>query len=135
MNKFKNRKRSSYKDLIYKTLIFLATVTVIVYFLPRSGKFNYQFDIDKPWKYGLLTASFDFPIYKDEVLVKQQQDSIMKFYKPYFQFDQTKEQKALSKLKTDFQGELKMKMLSVYYFQHINAVLKSIYRAGIVASA
>jgi cyclic-di-AMP phosphodiesterase PgpH len=84
MNKLKNKKRSSYKDLIYKALIFLATVAVVVNFLPRSGKFNYQFDIDKPWKYGLLTAPFDFPIYKDEGLVRHEQDSIMKFYQPYF---------------------------------------------------
>ena len=32
--------------------------------MPNEGKFNYQFDINKPWKYGLLQASFDFPIYK-----------------------------------------------------------------------
>ena len=64
MRSFKTSKRFSYKNLIYKSLIFIATVSVIVYFLPNEGKFNYQFDINKPWKYGLLQASFDFPIYK-----------------------------------------------------------------------
>jgi len=135
MNKLRNKKRSTYKDLIFKALIFLATVAVIVYFLPRSGKFNYQFDINKPWKYGLLTASFDFPIYKDEALVKQEQDSIMRFYQPYFIYNQRMEQKALSKLKFDYQGRLKSKMLSVYYYQHINTVLKGIYKRGVVSSA
>jgi putative nucleotidyltransferase with HDIG domain len=135
MNKLKNRKRSSYKDLIYKTLIFLATVAVIVNFLPRSGKFNYQFDIDKPWKYGLLTAPFDFPIYKDESLVKQEQDSIMKFYQPYFLYNQKLEQKALTKLNADFKNGLKSKMLSTVYFQHVNIILKHIYRFGVIQSA
>jgi len=135
MNKLRNRKRSSNKDLIYKALIFLATVTVIVYFLPRSGKFNYQFDIDKPWKYGLLTAPFDFPVYKDEVLVKQEQDSMMKFYQPYFFYNQKMEQKALSKLNADFNRGLKSKALSPFYFQHVNVVLKQIYKAGVVTSA
>jgi putative nucleotidyltransferase with HDIG domain len=135
MNKLKNRKRSSYKDLIYKTLIFLATVAVIVNFLPRSGKFNYQFDIDKPWKYGLLTAPFDFPIYKDESLVKQEQDSIMKFYQPYFLYNQKLEQKALTKLNADFKNGLKSKMLSTVYFQHVNIILKQIYRFGVIQSA
>ena len=64
MRSFKTSKRFSYKNLIYKSLIFIATVSVIVYFLPNEGKFNYQFDINKPWKYGLLQASFDFPIYR-----------------------------------------------------------------------
>ncbi|WP_321519372.1 HDIG domain-containing metalloprotein [uncultured Bacteroides sp.] len=135
MNKLRNRKRSSNKDLIYKALIFLATVTVIVYFLPRSGKFNYQFDIDKPWKYGLLTAPFDFPVYKDEALVKQEQDSMMKFYQPYFFYNQRMEQKALSKLNADFNHGLKSKALSPFYFQHVNVVLKQIYKAGVVTSA
>lgn len=60
MRSFKTNQRFSYKNLIYKSLIFIATVSVIVYFLPNEGKFNYQFDINKPWKYGLLQASFDF---------------------------------------------------------------------------
>jgi len=135
MNKLKNRKRSSYKDLIYKTLIFLATVAVIVNFLPRSGKFNYQFDIDKPWKYGLLTASFDFPIYKDEALVRQQQDSILRFYQPYFVYNQNMEQKALAKFKADSQSKLKNKIPSTRYFQHVSTILQRIYKNGIVPSA
>ncbi|WP_321438882.1 HDIG domain-containing metalloprotein [uncultured Bacteroides sp.] len=135
MNKLRNRKRSSYKDLIYKALIFLATVAVIVNFLPRSGKFNYQFDIDKPWKYGLLTASFDFPIYKDEALVRQQQDSILRFYQPYFVYNQTMEQKALVKFKADSQQKLKNKIPSIRYYQHVNTILQHIYKIGIVPSA
>ena len=68
MNYFKGKnKEFSFRDLIYKALIFIGTVGVIVYFLPRDGKFNYQFDIDKPWKYGQLMATFDFPIYKDAI--------------------------------------------------------------------
>ena len=49
MKSLKTGKRFSYKDLLYKSLIFIATVSVIVYFLPNEGKFNYQFDINKPW--------------------------------------------------------------------------------------
>ena len=78
MNYFKGKnKEFSFRDLIYKALIFIGTVGVIVYFLPRDGKFNYQFDIDKPWKYGQLMATFDFPIYKDDQVVKKEQDSIL----------------------------------------------------------
>ena len=64
------KKRFSWRDLLYKSLLFVGTVTLIVYFLPRDGKFNYQFDINKPWKYGQLIATFDFPIYKEDAVVK-----------------------------------------------------------------
>ena len=66
MKSLQTEKQFSYKGLLYKLAIFVVTVCVIVYFLPREGRFNYQFDINKPWKYGLLQASFDFPIYKDD---------------------------------------------------------------------
>ena len=77
MEHLKKKKSFSWRDLLYKSLLFVATVALIVYFLPRDGKFNYQFDINKPWKYGQLIATFDFPIYKDEAVVKREQDSLL----------------------------------------------------------
>ena len=75
MEHWKKKNSFSYKDLLYKALIFVGTVAFIVYFLPRDGKFNYQFDINKPWKYGQLMATFDFPIYKDEEVKKMIDES------------------------------------------------------------
>ena len=77
MSYFNTQKEFSLRDLLYRALIFIGTVGIIVYFLPRDGKFNYQFDIDKPWKYGQLMATFDFPIYKADEVVKREQDSIL----------------------------------------------------------
>ena len=77
----------------------MGTVALIVYFLPRDGKFNYQFDINKPWKYGQLIATFDFPIYKEDAVVKREQDSLMAFFQPYYQLDKNIEKDAIAKLK------------------------------------
>ena len=134
MDNIKKQKRFSYKDLLYKALIFIGTVAVIVYFLPREGKFNYQFDINKPWKYGLLQASFDFPIYKDENIVKGEQDSILAFYQPYFQRDGNTEKKILAQLKENYNKTLKQALPSTEYVRHIEKVLKEVYTAGIVSS-
>ena len=82
---FEEEKKFSWRDLLYKSLLFVGTVALIVYFLPRDGKFNYQFDINKPWKYGQLIATFDFPIYKEDAVVKREQDSLMAFFQPYYQ--------------------------------------------------
>ena len=54
MSYFNTKKEFSLRDLLYRALIFIGTVGIIVYFLPRDGKFNYQFDIDKPWKLSLI---------------------------------------------------------------------------------
>ena len=107
MEHLKKKKSFSWRDLLYKSLLFVATVALIVYFLPRDGKFNYQFDINKPWKYGQLIATFDFPIYKDEAVVKREQDSLLVLFQPYYELDKKIEKDAISKLKENYHTNLK----------------------------
>lgn len=133
MRSFKASKRFSYKDLIYKSLIFIATVSVVVYFLPNEGKFNYQFDINKPWKYGLLQASFDFPIYKNDIQVQKEQDSILADYQPYFQIDKEAEKKVLARLREDYTRNLRHLLPSADYVRYIDRTLKELYENGIIA--
>lgn len=134
MERSKNKRSFSWKDLLYKSLLFIGTVALIVYFLPRDGKFNYQFDINKPWKYGQLIATFDFPIYKDEAIVKIEQDSLMAFFQPYYQLNKTVEKEAISKLKENYHNHLKNSLPSADYLRYIERTLKHIYQAGIVSS-
>ena len=133
MRSFKTNQRFSYKNLIYKSLIFIATVPVIVYFLPNEGKFNYQFDINKPWKYGLLQASFDFPIYKNDIQVQKEQDSILADYQPYFQIDKEAEKNVLSKLREDYNKTLRHSLPGTDYVRYIERTLKALYEDGIIA--
>ena len=133
MISFKTNQRFSYKNLIYKSLIFIATVSVIVYFLPNEGKFNYQFDINKPWKYGLLQASFDFPIYKNDIQVQKEQDSILADYQPYFQIDKEAEKNVLSKLREDYNKTLRHSLPGTDYVRYIERTLKALYEDGIIA--
>ena len=107
MEHLKKKKSFSWKDLSYQSLLFIGTVALIVYFLPRDGKFNYQFDINKPWKYGQLIATFDFPIYKDEAIVKREQDSLMALFQPYYELDKKVEKEAIAKLKENYHTNLK----------------------------
>lgn len=134
MSYFKTKKQFSLRDLIYKALIFVGTVTVIVYFLPRDGKFNYQFDIDKPWKYGQLMATFDFPIYKEDQIVKREQDSIFANFQPYFRLDKSVEKSAINKLKADYQDHLKEIVPSSDYIRFLERKLAAVYRSGILST-
>ncbi|ADV43043.1 HD family phosphohydrolase [Bacteroides helcogenes] len=134
MNYFKTKKQFSLRDLIYKTLIFIGTVTVIVYFLPRDGKFNYQFDIDKPWKYGQLMATFDFPIYKEDQVVKREQDSILAKFQPYFQLDKNIEKDVIKKLRADYQTNLRGILPSTDYIRYLEKKLTEVYRSGILST-
>ena len=132
MKSFRANKGFSYKDLLYKGLIFVVTVTIIVYFLPKEGKFNYQFDINTPWKYGLLQASFDIPIYKNEKQVQAEQDSIMASYQPYYDLDRQVVNNALSKLREDYGKTLKQQIGSAY-LRYIERALTEIYTKGVMS--
>ena len=120
--------------MLYKCLIFIVTVSVITYFMPKEGKFNYEFDINTPWKYGLLQASFDFPIYKSEEQVQKEQDSLLVYYQPYFMMDKNVEKSMQTKLRDDYNQTLKYLLPSIDYYRHISKTLKRIYDRGLLST-
>ena len=134
MNSISSKRRFSYKDLLYKCLIFIVTVSVITYFMPKEGKFNYEFDINTPWKYGLLQASFDFPIYKSEQQVQKEQDSLLIYYQPYFMIDKNVEKDMQTKLREDYNQTLKFLLPGTNYLRHIEHALSHIYERGILSA-
>lgn len=134
MTLFNAKSGASNKDFLYKALIFIATVTVIVYFMPRDTKFNYQFDIDKPWRYGQLMSTFEFPIYKSDAVVKHEQDSILRNFYPYYQLDKNVEREALERLRKDYRERLHSLLPSSGYLTYLEKELSEIYRAGILSA-
>lgn len=134
MKSLSTKRKFSYKELFYKSVIFVVTTAFVVYFLPREGKFNYQFDINKPWRYGLLQASFDFPIYKGDAEMQKEQDSIMKRYVPYFNVDKSVGERMIDKFMADYSGNLNQVIPDPAYREHIVRTLKEIYATGVIAS-
>ena len=133
MNSINSQRRFSYKDLLYKCLIFVVTVSIISYFMPKEGKFNYDFELDTPWKYGLLQASFDFPIHKSDQQIQKEQDSLLVLYQPYFDVDRNVEKNMLLKLREDYNQHLKHSLPSSDYIRHIERTLRHIYEKGVLS--
>lgn len=133
----KNRTRKKplfRRELLYKTCIFIGTVILLVFFLPREAKFNYQYEIGKPWKYGPLIATFDFPIFKSNDAIKKEQDSLAATLKPYFDYNQDKEREAISFLQKDYKSHLSLILPSSKYLIYIEQNLHKIYQCGIIPS-
>jgi putative nucleotidyltransferase with HDIG domain len=72
---------------IYRVLIFLTAIAMVVYILPREGKFPYEYSKGKPWKHEMLIAPFDFPVYKSQTELQFERDSVLNNFRPYFTFD------------------------------------------------
>lgn len=123
-----------WKAFLYRLLIFICTVGLIVYFMPRDVKFNYQFDLDKPWKYGQLIATFDFPIYKPDEVIKHEQDSILAHFQPYYTIDKEVSKAELQQLRSDYQTSLRELLPSQDYYNHLVRTLTEIYNAGIISN-
>jgi len=74
--------------IIYKIVLFLVTVTSIVYLFPKGVQFKYDFNKGKPWQYENLYAPFDFAIQKNPEEIIAEKKEITVNTKPYFKYDQ-----------------------------------------------
>jgi len=64
---------------------YIALTVLTVYLFPRyNNAFNYHFEIGKPWGYDLVTAEFDFPIYKTDAEVEKEQAEAVHSITPCF---------------------------------------------------
>ncbi|WP_102408004.1 HD family phosphohydrolase [Parabacteroides bouchesdurhonensis] len=118
---------------IPSAIYFIVAALLIAYFFPREGKFRYQFYEGKPWRYGLLTAPGDFPIYKTDEEVKAEKDSILKKFEPYYRQDKEVETSEIAKLRSNYNSTLQGKV-SPAYMQYIEKSLVYLYNNGIVTT-
>ena len=127
----KQQKRESRNKLLLKVALVIVSTFLIVFFLPRNDKFAYEYSVDKPWRYGQLIATFKFPIYKEEAVVKSERDSVLRRYQPYFNLDEEEGKKMLKILYTTKLEEWKFQNAPLYV-KHIAGQLNSIYAKGII---
>ncbi|MCP9611599.1 HD family phosphohydrolase [Coprobacter tertius] len=120
------------RKALFQTLFFIGAVLLTIYFYPREEKFRYHFQEGKPWKYGLLTASFDFPIYKSRDQVKREQDSILKTLQPYITYNPEIGKKQVERFQSAYHTSLKNK-LSVSLYNNIFNAIQEVYKQGIIA--
>ena len=70
---------------VYFPLILL--FVLLVFLMPRSPKFNYDYKKGTPWMYETLTAQFDFPILKTESQLLAEREAAGSGVVPYFRLD------------------------------------------------
>ena len=112
---------------------FVVAALLIAYFFPREGKFRYQFYEGKPWRYGLLTAPSDFPIYKTDEEVKGERDSVLRSFEPYFRLNTEVITKEVEQLRTNYNSKLRGKVSSAY-MQYVENSLHELYSNGIIST-
>jgi len=130
MAKIDNEESHSIRDFATHIVLMVISVLIIVAFLPKDKEESYYYEVGKPWMYNSLIAKFDFPVFKDEAVLKQERDSILKNYDPYFDFKEEAEnenvEKFLEKYKDGIEG------LPKSFIYTVAEKLRSLYKQGIM---
>ena len=109
----------------------LVSVVTLIYFLPRESKFGYVYELNKPWHYPQLIASYDFVIYKTDDEVKRERDSVVRQFVPYYRVDSLVAEKQIAALRKDFYAG-KFRGIPVYYLPRLVENMRQIYARGIL---
>lgn len=111
-----------------KALIFISTIALIVPLFPSANSFNYYFEMGKPWRYELITAPFDFPIYKDEQRLQEEQHEALKNYTPYLNIDNQIPPTIYEKLSSEWTKDKSPQTIA-----YLTQQLTHIYQNGVIS--
>lgn len=83
---------------IQRILLFFVTGVLIVFLLPKEGKFKYEYQKGSPWSHEDLVAPFDFAIAKPKEELDAELKQLRDKAKTYLRIDES----GAAKAKTDF---------------------------------
>ena len=75
------------QSFIYKVFLYLISTVLVIYLLPKGGKFKYDFQKGKPWQHENLYAPFNFTIKKDKADLALETEAARASVAPYFDMD------------------------------------------------
>ena len=132
MNKYDMSERNQWKKILSRMALVLISVVIIVLFIPRNSGPQFRYDVGKPWMYGSLIAKFDFPIYKTDEAIKQERDSLLRNFEPYFNFKDNMESAQMTRFFEDFTGGLPG--MPATYTNIVADKLHQLYKSGIMGA-
>lgn len=130
-------KKAKIFNEIIKDLQYILAIGIIVVLLPSDLQYKYQYTEGKPWQYDLLTATFDFPIYKTEVEISNQRNDIIKTHKPYYVLDTSLKSKQIAFLELIVQSLFAkdtISPISTHVIPELKKSLINLYDTGILTS-
>jgi putative nucleotidyltransferase with HDIG domain len=147
----------SHNQFLFRSLIFLVSVGIITFLFPREGRFPYEYQKGKPWMHPDLYAPFDFPVLKTIDELRVEKDSLMRQFRPFFNYSEgidsvqisnfeqvfLKQWKAYLQDSIDFKDKQKKEIVEQYFVkatetdkQHYldlgKLLLSEVYKRGIL---
>jgi len=111
------------KPYVKLLIAFTAVFTVLLLFIPRTGKFACDFEKGKQWKYETLFAQFDFPVIKTEDQIQEELGRASRRIIPYYRYRDNVPSSIMAK-----SGEFP----SAYFRSAVSELLEQIYSKGVI---
>ena len=118
-----------FSKIIWQSLFFVIAVSLTIAFIPREKQFRYHFEEGKPWRYGLLTAPFDFPVYKRDQELTNEYNAATKSFIPFFVTDKERETNEIADFRANNTSNDPDTSL---LYKEVEHLLKMVYKQGIV---
>ena len=130
MSNFSLKSNLMWHDLLIRAVLVIATVTIAVWSIPRDNRSYFYAEQGKPWKYAEFTAPYDFPIYKSDATIREERDSVMRLYEPYYRYNKETEAQMVRKFVKDYAEGIPG--LPADYINIIANRLHSLYQQGVM---
>ena len=115
-----------------RAALVVVTTLIIVWFMPRDRKVNFRIEVDTPWRYNDLTATFDFPVHKSDSTVKRERQEALRAYEPYYILNEDMAATQVRRFMQEFGREQAVDHLNSDYKRIIANRLNDLYADGIV---
>jgi|GEM_PF-16767 len=126
------KKRDKRGKWIFASLLVLISTALVVYFLPRTNTFNYEYNVGEPWRYGPIYASHQYVVHLSDSDLAEQRNVLRRQFQPYFRLSETTRKSMQNKLARKAVSDLTFQERAIYR-QHLSVLLDSIYARGIIS--
>ena len=76
---------------VYRITAFVVAGLFMVLSFPKVDKYNYEYELQRPWRHETVIAPFDIPIFKTDEEIALEEDSVRAFFRPYYHRDSINE--------------------------------------------
>lgn len=121
-----SKNKLSVRQIVIRTLFMIVAILLVSWFFPHNEAFRYEYEVGKPWRYGRLTAPYDFAIYRSDSVLHAMEDSIRHQIVPRFTLDREISADALKR------SHAASSQMSGDAYRHLREKLESLYQNGIL---
>jgi len=131
MSRYNHHREITTAGYVYRTLVALAAIVLLVFFMPRGDRPHYDFSLGKPWYESPIIATETFPLLKSDSVLKSERQRAQANYKPIYEMNPEsatiQERNFIARYNASLSASVPF-----YYRLHVTQKLREVYTQGIL---